>query len=149
MVEINFKSAINEINIILNQTIDHTDDCKVYFMDNMPDIFCGKGLDNIRMIKEKDVLISCYMFSYNKIDYRYGCYLYLNSTLDNNTLYHMLFGFLTAYIKLSEHRDKIDAATLSENLCNMRKMYIIPIKEIDAIPSKEYIEQVDYLLSKI
>lgn len=150
MVEINYTPVINDINSILNQTIDHLDICKVYFMDFMPDVFCNKGLNNIRMVNENDVLISCYMFSYDKIDYKYGCYLYLNSTLNHRTLYNILHEFLTAYIKLSENRGKIDVGSLSESLSNMRKMHLIPLKEIDAITSDDYIiEQVEYHLSKI
>ena len=78
-----------------------------------------------------------------------GSYLYMNANIHEEDAYHVLYGFMLDYIKLSSSRDDIKSANLNFRVEDMKGITLIPVTEIKSIPSDSYRRVVDGYLQRI
>lgn len=151
MVTCKFRKLYDHTTTILNDSIAYGDKCEVHFNDTLPDIFCGKGLNDIRIFS-RDQIFASYMFTIDVHTRNIGSYLYMNTDISEEDAYHVLYGFMLDYFVLSSTREDIKSDYLIFKIEDMKGMSLIPIDKIDKIKSSSsdlYHERVDEFLKRI
>ena len=149
MVYTIFNPMFQQILNILETEICDEDVCKVYFDNNFPFIFCDKGNDNIQTIKRDEMVLASFMFTFDTLDRKIGCHLYMDALIDENTAHYVLRSFLNSYRKISENRSYIIKEEIVIRIHNMKSMPLLSLDYIKNLSSNDYSQDVDKKLSQL